>query len=290
MSASRWEKERAALVLSRSRPGTSGRRRAEVIGRRARRLGRSGTGVAATSLREDITPPLIRRMLSTDEGTKEQLSRVILVPVAFLIVGLAIGPAMLFAAAAYGLMWALAPRIGRLWAWPWFVAGVLSAVAGVWAQVVIAAGPGAWVEPWPPSLHIYLPVFAPTWLWGQVTLGLFFTALHIRRCGWQAVKQGAAPKPEKDKNGEFLTTPEHKKVKLDPLAGVTSSSASKPEPEQPAPKKVSLPAFTAAPSAPTKASEAITDESEPDEKPVFADEDDEEFDLDEFVHDRRDTA
>lgn len=278
MTTSRWEKERAGYLVGHTRPGSSGRRRAELIGRRARRMGRGGTGVAETTLREDVTEPLFMRMLKTDEGSKEQLSRLVMVPALFVIVGLLIGPAMLIAAVAYGLMWYWSPRIGRLWDWPWYLAAAVVAFGG--ALLVDLSWPFE-LESWPIGVRIYVWSFLQASIWVQLTLGLILTGEQIRWSGWKAVKPGSAPKREKDKHGQFIKTPDHKKVRLDPLAGVEvpqrPSDEAAPNPH----KKVKLADFTAESMAATP--EATPGEPEPDEdEPVFANEDDDEFDLDDF--------
>lgn len=269
MAVSRWEKERAAYLLGRTHPGTSGRRRAEIIGRRARRIGRAGAGLAETSMREDVTPPLFRRMLVTNEGPQEKIGRIILVPGLFGIVGLVIGPAIAVAAALYALMWLRSPRIGRLWSWPWFVAGSLVAIGGGLVLSVYASDPGLSVEPYPPSIHVYLPVLIPTWLWSQISLGLIFAGLQIRWSGWAAVQPGAVSKATKDKNGEFAKTPESKKIRLDPLAGASVNT----EATKASPNKVKLAAFTSAEYAPSTEPEYAEAEkiTDAEDNPIFDD-------------------
>lgn len=251
MIATRWEKERAAWVLARSRAGTSARRRAELLGRQARRRSRSGAGVAETSLREEITPSLMRRLLTTEEGAKEQLARLILVPVGLVVVGLLVGPALAIAAALYGALWYWSPKIGRLWAWPWLAGGTALFVGGAWLIGRLDTGIGAWVEGLS-GLHLYLPVFLPVWGWVQTSLALLLVAAQITRSGWAAVGKGAVPRSEKDKNGNFKKTPEKQKVRLDPLAGV--------EVEQPAEstQKVALSALILEPE-PEPADDEIDD-------------------------------
>jgi hypothetical protein len=274
MTVSRWEKERAAYLLGRTRPGSSGRRRAEIIGRRARRLGRTSAGLAETSMREDVTPTLFRRMLATSDGPQEKAARLFLVPMFFGIVGLLIGPALLVTAGLYGCLWYISPRIGRLWVWPWLTAGGVLAIGGGVILSLLSAGPGVWVEPWPPTLHIYPPVAVSTWLWTQITLGLLLTGLQVWQSGWAAVRPGAVPTPEKGKDGEFLKTPESKKTRLDPLAGVAvPGDAEKPGTST----RVKLAAFTL-----DDEPQSAPDRESAEEQPLFADEA-EEFDLDDYI-------
>lgn len=261
----RWEKERASWLMARSRPGSSARRRAELLGRRARRLGRGGSGVAETSLHEDVTPPLFRRMLKTGDGAGEQLARLAFVPLLYAVAGLLVGPAVAIAAGLYRVVWQRAPRIGRLRVWPWLASGSVVGLVGAVVWHLSGAGPGMWWVMWPPALHVYPPVAVPTWLWGQVTIALLLTGWTVRAQGWAAVPRGAVPKPEKDKNGEFIKTAEKDKVRLDPLAGETAAPRHKETSSEPM-KKFSLSAEIAQP-----------DQAKPapdhDESPVFADED-----------------
>ncbi len=83
----------------------------------------------------------------------------------------------------------------------------------------MGSGTGLWME-MPSGLHVYPPVALPVWLWVQTSIALLLVGVQVWQCGWAAVGKGAAPKPEKDKNGEFRKTPEKQKVRLDPLAGV----------------------------------------------------------------------
>lgn len=235
MTVSRWEKERSQFLLGRTRPGSSGRRRAETIGRRAKRIGRTGAGLSEAAAREDVTPSLFRRMLKTDQGAKEQGARIFLVPILFLTVGLFIGPAIAVAAAVYGALWHRSPQIGRLWAWPWLTASGVLLTA--WAIVFAMPGSNVWAEGM--TLHVYLPWGVSMWLGSQIALGLMFTGVQIRWCGWAVVHAGAAPKPTQDSDGNFLETPEDQKVALDALAGIEKVD------EAPAPAKTTsrLPAM-----------------------------------------------
>lgn len=230
MSARRWEKERAAWLLARSRPGTSLRRRAELMRRVSRRDQRSQSGVAETGLHEDVTEPLFRRMLATDEGSTEKMARLVMVPAIFIVIGLVIGPAMLVAKAIYAVLWHFSPGIGRLWNWPWFAGGVVSMVVGGWIVSAVVTEPVMWAESWPPELHVYLPVFGPLWFWAQTTLGLLLTGLHIWRSGWQAVKPKSSRSKvavKKNKDGSFKRIEDKDLVDLVPYA--TPSATKEPE-------------------------------------------------------------
>ncbi|GAA4525579.1 hypothetical protein GCM10023160_18680 [Brachybacterium paraconglomeratum] len=263
---SRWEKERAAWLMGRSQPGRSSRRRAELLGRRARRLSRGGTGISETSLHEDVTPPLFRRWLTTSDGAGEQLARLIFVPLLFAIAWLVAWPAVAIGAGLYYLRWKKAPTIGRLLDWPWFVAGVAVGIAGAALWHLSGVGPGLWFVPWPVAVHVYLPVFVPTYLCVQTTAGLLLTGWLVHANGWAAVPKGAAPKPEKDKNGEYLKVAEKDKVRLASRVGTTDKKDSPAPGEKPdaAPKKIALS---------TMSQEAATPPANKEEDVVFADED-----------------
>lgn len=264
-SVTHWEKQRSAWLMARTRPDTSGRRRAEMLSRRARRLSRGGSGVAETSLQEDVTPALFRRMLTSNDGAGEQLARLVFVPALFVLLGVLLGPAMAIATGLYYLSWWKAPKIGRLWVWPWLAAGTLSIVVGGFIRSIIDPAPAAWLVAWPPTLHVYLPVLVPTWLWVQFSLGLLLTGWFIRAHGWAAVPKGSAPKPEKDKDGEWIQTPEDAKVRLDPHAGegVTSQPGSETPEVIP---KLAL-------SAHISHSDDAGAEPDVEDEPVFGDED-----------------
>ncbi|WP_353113252.1 hypothetical protein [Microbacterium sp.] len=259
MIAQRWEKERGVWVLHRSRPGTSARRRAELLKQRASRISRAGvTGVAESARHEDITPSLFRRMLATNDGAKEQMARLIWVPLIFLMIGLAVGPAMLLAAAIYAGLWWHSPKIGRLWDWPWYIAG------GVVATVLFLVG----------TFMEATPTFTQIWGWIQLPLGLLFVGLHIQRCGWAAVRPlaGAGKTgPKKNADGSFKRIADEDVVQLTPFTD-DSSEKYRDAPAAPiAPVVPSIPLGVLAP-------EPDTDPDEPDDEdwPIF--DDDELFD------------
>lgn len=205
MGASRWEKERSAWLMSHSQPGRPRRRRAEVLRRNARRAERATSGVAETGMHEDVTPPLLRRMLTTDEGPKEQLARLVLIPAALVLIGILIGPALAIAAAIYGVLWYWSPQVGRLWSWPWFAGGVLLFIGGALLIGQLGTGVGVWIEV-PSGLHIYPPEFVPFWTWMQTSLALVITGWRIREAGWAAVKPRSGRSKagvQKNKDGSF---------------------------------------------------------------------------------------
>ena len=223
MTASyRWEKERSAWLLARSRPGTSRRRRAELLQKQAGRAARRArTGMADAARHEDITPSLFRRLLATDEGAGEQLLRLIFVPAGFALAGLLIGPALFIAAGIYSLLWQQSPKIGRLWDWPWLLAGLVVGVGGASIWHLSGVGPGMWFVAWPMGLHVYLPVLVPTWLGFQLALGLLLTGAQIRESGWAAVKARAGrgkTGPQKNADGSFKRIADEDVVDLVPFS------------------------------------------------------------------------
>ncbi|MGC0363812.1 hypothetical protein ABH922_001796 [Rhodococcus sp. 27YEA15] len=216
-TAYRWERERAAGLLARSRAGTSSRRRSEQLSRRARRGGRAGTGVEGSALHDDLTPPLWRRLNSTDEGG-ESMARAILLAVVAVDAALVIGPAVLAAVGLYRVMWWISPRIGRLWVSPWAALGAALIVVGLllgWlpAPSEVAVG----LSPYWPVVRVQ--VASGDWLLWQAVLAPLGVAFLIWAWGWAAVPKNAVAKAVKNKDGTFRVTPDKEKVRLDPLAG-----------------------------------------------------------------------
>lgn len=216
---SRWEKERAAWLLARSKPGRPRRRRAELLARRGRQLARGGTSAGESPFHDDATERLFTRLMRTEEGSADKLARVILVPVAYAAVWLLLGGAIAAAGLIYRVLWALAPRIGRLWQWPWAVA---AAGAGIAGSLLLEHGSPVDVSVWPRYMVVYVDwtLFWANWAWIQLSAGLLVTCLWIRETGWPAVPAHAARRPETDKHGAFLKTPDRQKARMDPLAGV----------------------------------------------------------------------
>lgn len=101
MGATRWEAERAAAVMARSRAGTSARRRAEILARRARQAGREGTGVAGTAVHQEVTPPIWRRAMAHDDGA-EAGARLFFLAIGGAVVLWVFWPGILLGAALYG--------------------------------------------------------------------------------------------------------------------------------------------------------------------------------------------
>ncbi len=144
-SVQRWERQRAAWLTGHS-SGHGGalsatmRRRAEILERSARRSERSGAGITATAVQDEISPGLWHRLTHDTDGSRHHRPRWALAMLAcavFLGLGLAVGHG------AYRLLWRRSPTIGRLWAWPW------AAVATGTAMALAVLGVG-----FRPALHL----------------------------------------------------------------------------------------------------------------------------------------
>ncbi|MFM9378589.1 hypothetical protein [Gordonia sp. VNK21] len=205
-----WERERSAHLLAHSRPGTSRRRRAEVLARKARRGQRAGTGVAGSALHDEVTPSLWRRLTSKDDDT-ESLARGLFVGLGACAGLVLVGPAVLLGWGVYkALEHFAAPRVGRLPAWP----GV--AITAV-LLVLIPLG----VLPVGAQVHLlpHLPIVQVVyskldWLVWQIVLFPAVTAYLIWAWGWAGVPKNAVSKPEKNADGSFRVTPDEEKVAL----------------------------------------------------------------------------
>lgn len=225
----RWEAERAAAVMARSRAGTSARRRAEVLARRARQESRSGAGVAESAVHEEVTPPIWRRALAGDDGG-EGAARLLI-----LVVGAAVAlwifwPGIIVGAVLYAGFYAMAPRIGRT---PWWPSAVM-------AGVILAGGlvTGFMARPWEmrvapqrgwPIFEVVFPLMdipaaglISTVLWA-VVVGLLIFAFELRAWGWDAA--GEVAPPEKNRDGTWREVTEKEKVRLDPMAGMDESDS-----------------------------------------------------------------
>ncbi|MBE7157895.1 MAG: hypothetical protein INR62_05600, partial [Rhodospirillales bacterium] len=66
--AYRWERERGAHLENRSRPGTSRRRRAQVLARAAHRGQRTGLGVGESQVGDDLVPSWWRRAIAEQDA------------------------------------------------------------------------------------------------------------------------------------------------------------------------------------------------------------------------------
>ena len=230
----RWERQRAAWLVGHSSAhgglvAATMRRRAEILERSARRSERSGAGITATAVQDEVSPGLWHRLSHDGDGSRHHRPRWALV---VLTTAVFVGPGLLVGRAAYRVLWRRSPSIGRLWAWPWAVTAVVGAV------VLAVLGVG-----FRPALHfdrrwpLTMIQVGPWWAllcWQLVVAGLTVAAL-ITLWGWRGVPSKAVGAPIKNRDGSFREVREGDKLDLDPWKGQTapaSGEASAPsEPE-----------------------------------------------------------
>lgn len=228
MTGHRWERERAAVLMQRSRPGTSSRRRAEILVRDARRGQRAGAGMGDSVVTDDVSPAWWRRRAAKEGGSAAGTVALALVGTAAAVVA---GPGVL---AGYGGYRALeryaAPRVGRLWVWPHLAA------AGALALVLRLTGVPLGISF---QLDRRFPVslieLGPWWGWAawQVVWALAATAYWIWAWGWAGVPAGAVAAPAKNRDGSWKATPEHKKVQLGTVAPTQTARPVHTRPRRP---------------------------------------------------------
>lgn len=213
--ASRWERERSAWVTAHSRPGTSARRRAELLARADRRGQRDEHGLTAAVAQDEVTATLLRRVML---GEGRSPIKAVTYMGACIIGGIVGGVGAVVGYGGYRALWQVSPKIGRLWAWPWAVAAGTGAVA-------------AWTLDLPLGVSLRFTRHFPTDLvqigpWGawatwQVVIALATVAVMIRAWGWAGVPRNAAIRDPRRKDGSFKATPDSRKVALDPESHVT---------------------------------------------------------------------
>ncbi len=229
----RWERERAAWLTGHS-SGHGGalsatmRRRAEVLERSARRSERSGAGITATAVQDEISPGLWHRLTHDGDGSRHHRPRWAIAAAASAVFA---GPGLLVGHGTYRLLWRRSPSIGRLWAWPW------AATAAALAMVLAVCGVG-----FRPALHLdrHFPLTlidpGPWWAlvgWQLVVAALTVAAL-IALWGWRGVPARAVGAPIKNRDGSFREVREDEKAALDPWKGreaVTTEDRGASEPE-----------------------------------------------------------
>lgn len=230
MGATRWEAERAAAVMARSRAGTSARRRAEILARRARQAGREGTGVAGTAVHQEVTPPIWRRAMAHDDGA-EAGARLFFLAIGGAVVLWIFWPGILLGAGLYGAFYMAAPRIGRTAWWPPAVGAVVTLAIG-WVSGFMARPWEMVLTPMPTwpilTVGVPLPDVPGAWLlskalWALV-IGSVIFAFELRAWGWDAA--GEVAPPEKTRDGSWRQVTEAEKARLDPLAGVETPAES----------------------------------------------------------------
>lgn len=219
MTSYRWDRERSAYLIAHSRSGTSRRRHGELLSRRSRQAAREAAGVGATLLHDDVTPPLWRRMLS-DNDAGESLARVFFMIIGFCLFVTTIGPAVAMGRGLYAALWAVSPKIGRLWTWPLLVTSAVAVVAG-WPAVL--AHPGDINV----GLLTRLPIFdisftggsyISAWLLWSLALAPAMASYFVWSWGWAGVPRKAVAPAVMNSDGTFREKSAAEKVKLFPTA------------------------------------------------------------------------
>lgn len=177
MAETRFERERAAWVLSRAGRRAANRRRGELLAQRARRMNRDVVGAGESGFGEVVTRGRIYRSVFREDGAGNTLGWAAWTSIWVFWTVLLLGPALVLAGLTYGLWWALVPRVGHLRPWPYVVA------AGACASV----GAAAWTvwrpQGWAALLWAYLLA--------QVVLGFLRAAYLVRANGWSVVQKKA---------------------------------------------------------------------------------------------------
>lgn len=173
--AERWEKERAAWVLTRAGRDKGARRRGEKLALRARQIDRREAGVGDAMAVEVVTRDVFTRNVFREEGAGNTLAWFVLTSTVLSWTCVLVGPALLLGLALYGLWWALVPRLGPLRSWPLALTGVVVSVA--------MAATWPW---WSPEGTLNRVVTA--WWNAQLPLGLLRAAWRVRAYGWAAVR------------------------------------------------------------------------------------------------------
>ncbi|GAC80844.1 hypothetical protein SAMN04488550_0594 [Gordonia malaquae] len=278
MSVQRWERARAAWLTGHSDGhgplSATMRRRSEILERSARRSERSGAGITATAVQDEISPGLWHRLTHDGDGSRHHRPRWTAVAV---VVAIFLGPGLLAGHGFYKVLWRRSPSIGRLWAWPWVGTAVLAAL--------VLAVRGVGFRP-VPNLDRRFPLSlvetGPLWAlvaW-QLAVACLTVAALIALWGWRGVPAKAVGAPIKNSDGSFREVREDEKVDLDPWKdhGLPQPDETEtPEPESAYEKweaeqqrKADLDAIYGA-----VATEPPVDEAEPDESGAAAEDEDE---------------
>lgn len=172
MARSRWERERGQWIQRRARTDF-GRRRAQLLARKARIVERAEAGVGDSALHEDVLSRWPRRWCRHDESGEEAARYAGFAVAAFLTYA-AVGPALLVGVVTYWAGWLLSPRIGPMRWWIYAVCAAAALGGGLLGHVLGLTG----------LLWLYISV--------QVGLGLLLAARHVYLCGWTVVHVGTA--------------------------------------------------------------------------------------------------
>lgn len=229
-SVQRWERQRAAWLVGHSSAhggpaSATMRRRAEILERSARRSERSGAGITATAVQDEISPGLWHRLTHDGDGSRHHRPRWAL---AALVVAVFAGPGLLVGHVVYRALWRRSPSIGRLWAWPWAAA----ATAGAVALAVLGVGfrPAPHLDRHFPLTLIHLGPWWALLVWQLVIAGVTVAAL-VALWGWRGVPAKAVGAPIKNADGTFREITDDEVLDLDPWKGRRAeSSAPQPAP------------------------------------------------------------
>lgn len=180
MAADRYERTRAAWVLSHAgrRPGA--RRRGERLMLAATRADRASVSAGDVAATETVTPALLHRVSHREDGGLNAIGWILgLLVLAVFVLWLA-GPGLLLGWLIYSAWWWLVPKVGPVKITPLAVLAVLVAVGcavswwafpttGVWAAVTSVRHAIWWIGA--PGFAAWL-----AWAWG-----------------WSAVKTASSP-------------------------------------------------------------------------------------------------
>lgn len=222
----RWESERAEHLRDGARADTSRMRRADLLTRAAWRHKRGEAGLAGSPVHQEIPKRAIWRWTHGPGG--EPRRRGLLIVAGLVLVPL-IGVGVLAGKGLYTVLDWFAPRIGRLWRWPW-AAVALTLVLARW---IFTDWPklGVW-----PGIGRYFPgdfIHVGGWAgWAslQVIAALITVAFQIHAWGWAGVPKGAVSASAKNADGSWRVATEDERVQFDVYGADDPYEASAPEP------------------------------------------------------------
>lgn len=180
MAADRFERTRAAWVLSHAGRRAGARRRGERLMLAATRADRARVSAGDVAATEAVTPGLIHRVTHREDGGANAAGWMLGLIVAGGVTAWAMGPGLLGGWLIYTAWWWLVPRFGPVRITP---LAVLAVIVGV------ACGVSWWF-------------FPTTGLWAGVTAlrhaawwtgAPAFAAWLAHAWGWSAVKAGSSP-------------------------------------------------------------------------------------------------
>ncbi|WOC14316.1 hypothetical protein [Gordonia sp. MP11Mi] len=218
-----WARERAAWLMHRSRPGTSARRRAEILARSARQGSRASTGVDAAPMQDELTPPMWRRV-----GTGEEAGtgRKVVLLLGATTAALAVGPGCALGAGLYRGRVALVSKFGRL-RWQ-FWAGTATAALAV---LMLAGVPFGVRLRFDRHFPVNMLDYGPWWAWvlWQTAIALGVVGYLARAWGWPGVAKPERSGSTQQADGTWAVTVDEAKAReLDPYAGAEAEPADRP--------------------------------------------------------------